>query len=192
MNNKRFYNFMIVIYPDDPNFLEQSMVLTMDYDSIWIEHTHDLDDDGYLKKRHYHYVVKLKTAKTISAFAKSLNLAENLVEPIKKSFDGALRYLIHFGRDDKYQYDINDVESNNTKLMTRFKKCVVKDITEEEKVEALENAIDSYHSYMKMSILGFNARELGYWDCFRRNMTYFRLILDEHNRKYNYYEKDMI
>lgn len=188
MNNKRFYNFIIVIYEDDENFKLQYANLTINYSSIYIKHDKDVDEEtGELKKPHYHFVIKLKNAKTISALAKETLVPENLIEPIKKSFDGSLRYLIHFGRDDKYQYDVSEVKSFDDKLLARFNKCVNVELSEEDKVQSIEDFINSFTSILEMNILGAYVRKIGKWDAFRRNISYFKIILEEHNRKFTRY-----
>lgn len=184
MNNKRFYNFLLVIYEDDVNFKQQYSNLVVNYSSIYICHDKDVDEEGELKKKHYHFIVKLKNAKTISALSKETLVGENMIEPIKKSFDGSLRYLIHYGRDDKYQYSADDVKSMDDELYRRFLKAVNNDMSEEEKVESIEEYIDKSGCYLTLKQLGSYVRKINKWDAFRRNMTYFRAILEEHNRKF--------
>lgn len=185
MNNKRFYNFILVIYEDDKRFNQQYANLRLNYSSIWIKHDQDIDEEtGELKKPHYHFVIKLKNAKTISAISKESLVDEHMIEPVKKSFDGSLRYLIHFGRDDKYQYSPNEVNSLDDKLLARFMKSVNKESSEEEKVASIEEFIQNSDCVVKMTQLGAYVRKIGKWDVFRRNMTYFKYILEEHNQKF--------
>ena len=184
MNNKRFYNFILVIYEDDELFKQQFANLQINYSSIYICHDKDVDEEGELKKKHYHFIVKLKNAKTISALSKDTLVSENMIEPIKKSFDGSLRYLIHFGRDDKYQYSVDEVKSLDDSLYRRFLKAVNIDMSEEDKVASIEEFIDNSGCYLTLKQLGAYVRKINKWDAFRRNITYFRAILDEHNRKF--------
>lgn len=184
MNNKRFYNFIVVIYEDDEDFKQQYANLTINFRSIWIRHDKDVDEEGNDKKPHYHFIVKLKNAKTISSFAKDILVSPNMIEPVKKSFDGSLRYLVHFGYDDKYQYDPLEVKSFDDKLLNRFNKCLNLEISEEDKVESIEEFIHNSGNYVEMNHLGAYVRKIGKWDAFRRNMTYFKIILEEHNAKF--------
>lgn len=197
MNNKRFYNFILVIYEDDKDFKQQFANLQINYASIFIRHDKDVYENdevdekgkiihnaGDLKKPHYHFIIKLKNAKTISAISKDSLVAEHMIEPVKKSFDGALRYLIHYGRDDKYQYSEDDVKSYDDKLLRRFQKAVNNDMTEEEKTEKIEDFIHNSGRFIEFKDLGAYVRKIGKWDAFRRNMSYFQRILDEHNNKF--------
>lgn len=187
MDNKRYYNFILVIYEDDKLYKQQMANLQINYESIYIRHDKDIDEEGKTKKPHYHFVIRLKNAKTISALAKESLVEPHMIEPVKKSFDGALRYLIHFNRDDKYQYDPSEVKSIDEKLMARFIKSVNQEMSEEEKVEKIEDFIDNATGVIEMNRLEKYVRKINKWDAFRRNQSYFRAILDEHNRKYARY-----
>lgn len=195
MNNKRFYNFCVVIYKDDENFDFQLSNL-LDYPCIYAIHDNDvfeedvLNEDGSIKyhagdfkKPHYHFVVKLKNASTISAFAKKIGVAENMVEPVKKSLNGALKYLIHYGSENKYLYDVSSVNSTDDKLMRKFLDLVTEDISESEKVMSIQDFIDSAPDYVDIGILGKYVLKINMWDAFRRNITYFMRLVDNHNAR---------
>lgn len=189
MKDKRFYNFILVIYEDDELFQQQFANLQINYKSIYIRHDKDIDEEtGETKKPHYHFIIKLKNAKTISAISKETYVAEHMIEPVKKSFDGSLRYLIHFNNDNKYQYDLSEVRCLDDKLMARFIKAVNVELSEEEKVERIEEFIHNTHAHVELRHLGAYVRKINKWDAFRRNMTYFKAILDEHNAKFTRYK----
>ena len=126
--DKRNYNYLCVIYEDDKDFDTQMFNLLQENEVIYIRHDKDVTEEGEEKKPHYHFVIKLKTACTLSALSKRLGIAENMIEPIKKSFNGSLKYLIHFKDDNKYNYDMDDVKSNSEKLLKRFKELVSDEI----------------------------------------------------------------
>lgn len=201
MNNKRYYNFTCVIYEDDPRFQEQYVNLKMNYDCIYIRHDKDTYDEdvyddnkniihsaGDTKKPHYHFVIKCKSNKTISSIAKTCDIDDYMIEPIKRSFDGALRYLVHYGCDNKYQYSVDDVESLQEYLIVRFRKKVLEHISEEEQTERIEDYLKNATQRVKLSQLGAYARHIGQWSCFRRNMSYFKAVLDEYNSRFSFYE----
>lgn len=189
MNNKRFYKFIAVIYEDDKDFKTQFANLQINYSSIYILHDKDVDEEtGELKKPHYHFIICLKNAKTISAISRETGINDNMIEPIKKSYPGALRYLIHFKDEFKYNYSKDEVHSLDDKLLKDFYKYVDEDVSEEDKTEEIETFIDSSSTYVSISCLGKYVRTINRWDVFRRNITYFKMILDEHNRKFINYD----
>ena len=191
MNNKRFYNFNLVIYEDDEGFKEQFNAIQEEKDAIWIRHDKDIDDEGNLKKPHYHIVLKLKNACTISALSKRINVDENMIEMVKKSLNGCLKYLIHYGSDDKYQYNKTEVKSNSDALKRRFDDLVTKDVPEVDKVISIQQFIEEHNDYIKISVLSKYVQKINVWDAFRRNYAFIKDLVNEHNGKisgerYNY------
>lgn len=183
IENKRYYNFNLVIYEDDERFKEQFESIQNEKEAIWIRHDKDIDDEGNLKKSHYHVVLKLKNACTISALAKRINVDDHMIEMVKKSLNGCLKYLIHYGNDDKFQYSKEEVKSNSDTLKRRFEDLVTKDIPEVEKVISIQDYIESCNDYIDFGILGKYVQKINMWDAFRRNMTYFIKLVDSHNGK---------
>ncbi len=184
MDNKRFYNFTLVIYEDDENYATQSFNLAQEKSAIWCRHDEDVNEEsGELKKVHLHYVLKLKTACTVSALAKRIGVKENMIEPVKKSLNGCLKYLIHFDNDDKYRYEVKDVKSNDDKLLRRFEELVTKEMSEEEQVEDIEAYLDQTNDYIDLRVFGKYVRKINRWATFRRNFSYFRSVIDSHNAK---------
>lgn len=184
MDKKRYYNFTLVIYEDDENFEDQMESIKQTQEAIWIRHDQDVNEEtGELKKPHYHVVIKLKTNCTISALAKNLNVQENMIEPVKKSLNGCLKYLIHYGDDKKYNYDKEDVQSNSDKLKTRFLDLVAKDTPEVEKIITIQEFIDTFPDFVKISTLSKYAQKNNIWDAFRRNYAIIKDLANEHNAK---------
>lgn len=117
MHNDKFYSARVVCcliynYDDMLNFIQK-----FGFDKgrfAYILHDKDKDNDGNLKPKHYHLYAKrnsMITAQSIDNFCKSCN--ENLFyENLHYTDSSILRYLIHKGDLDKYQYDINDVVCN--------------------------------------------------------------------------------
>lgn len=185
IKNKRYYSFNIVIYEDDERFDNQyASLITLD-ETIWIRHDQDLTDDGELKKPHYHFLSRLKTACTISALSKKIDVDEHMIEPVKKSFNGSLKYLIHFGYNDKYQYEYSQVQSNSERLKRKFEDLVIKEVPEVDKVIEIQDFIDSHEDYIDISILTRYVQKINKWDAYRRNYSIFRDLVNSHNAKVN-------
>ena len=86
------------------------------YDYACILHDKDVDEDGVIKKAHYHVVLRFPNQTWSSALAKELGIADNYLEK-PRSFDNALMYLIHYNDSDKYQYSIDDVKGTLKKRL---------------------------------------------------------------------------
>ncbi len=192
----RRFCYEVVIYEDDPLFKEQYEVLTVVNSAIWVKHDKDiftedvLNEDGSikynagdLKKAHYHFLLKFKNGTAISAVAKKFKVNKNQVQIIK-NFNSALKYLIHFGQDEKYQYSTEEVHSNSKILMARFEQNIIDDIPEVQKVQQIQEMIETFEGYIELGILGKSVQKANIWDAFRRNMTYFLRLVDLQNAKF--------
>ena len=195
--SKRAYSFALVIYEDDVNFYKQYEALINMKRAIWIKHDKDIyendvtDDEGNivahagdLKKLHYHFVLHLKNASTITALANKIGCETRQIEFIKKSLNSYLRYLIHFNNDNKYQYSQDEVKSNDEDLMRKFEDLISEDIPEVKRVEQIQSMIEGYSGYIELGILGKSVQKANIWDAWRRNLTYFLRLIDLHNAKF--------
>ncbi len=183
MNNKRVRSYLGVIYEDDENFETQFLSLKQEKESIWIRHDQDINEEtGDYKKPHYHFVIQLKNACTLSALAKRLHVNDNMLEYVK-NMTSSLKYLIHYGDDNKYNYNKEDVQSNSEKLKRRFQDLVSRDIPEVEKVITIQEFIENFPDFIKISVLSKYAQKHNMWDAFRRNYSIIKDLANEHNGK---------
>lgn len=88
----------------------------------WIKHDKDLYDNddlehipGETKKTHYHCYCKLRAKKTqngIFNIINSLNSTQlSLISKVNNT-SGVIRYLIHFDNPEKFQYSLEEVNTN--------------------------------------------------------------------------------
>lgn len=175
MNNKRYYNFMILLYEEkyDANLLAN-------YNAIWIRHDKDLKESGEDDEPHYHIIIKLKNARTINAIAKDFDIRATLVEPIK-SMNTSLKYLIHYGYDDKYQYPVEEVSYTDKKLYDKLLKLIENDTPESEKALSLMDFITEYKGNLSYMVFFRYACAINMYDVARRGQTLFLKLIEEHN-----------
>ena len=181
-DKKRYYNFLLVLYKEDKDFKEQFKVLKTLGQLIWIEHNKDFTEEGKKKKSHYHFILNLKNALTISNLSKKVGCKENMIEPVKKSVKSCLRYLIHYDDEKQYQYDPSEVKSNSEKLLKKFKDSINEEEPSEVKAEAIEVIIDNFNNYISLKDISPIIRESGQWTYFLRYFTYFSKYIEQHNR----------
>ncbi len=184
MNNKRVRNYLGVIYEDDENFDNQFFNLSQEKESIWIKHDRDLDDEGNIKKPHYHFVIQLKNACTLSSMAKRLEVNKNMLEYVK-NVNSSLKYLIHYKDDNKYNYNPEEVQSNSEKLKRRFLDLVAKETPETDKMIGIFDFIESQTDYIDVKILFKYAVKNNIWDAYRRNYAIIKDLVGNHNAKIN-------
>lgn len=105
--------FVAVLYPEDATHVAAiEKLMQGGYNFAAILHDKDTYEDGdhagELKKPHWHIVLRFKNAVWNTSVAKELGIEQNYLEACK-NVDGALVYLVHYGNDDKYQYDLENV-----------------------------------------------------------------------------------
>lgn len=181
MNNKRFYNFMIVLYPDDPNFESQINNLTQ-YDYIYIKHDNDVTEEGEIKKEHIHFIIRFKNARTITALSKESGVGTHMIEPIK-NLTASLKYLIHYKNDNKFQYGIEQCVSN-CDLLNRLKKLTHEDIPEDKKIMEIIDFIENFKGEIDLLIFYKYVASIGMWDILRRSATLILKLIEVHNSQF--------
>jgi hypothetical protein len=77
-----------------------------------VNHDKDIDENGELIENHTHVVVIYDTPRKITTIANAFGVEPNFVE-MGRSKVAILRYLIHKGTPNKYQYSPNDVITNS-------------------------------------------------------------------------------
>lgn len=93
----------LILYDEDETQKNAIDILKTNYIYKGILHDKDTDEDGVIKKPHYHFVVRLDSAQTNEYLAKILGIKENYIQVVY-SLKGALDYLTHINQPDKYQY----------------------------------------------------------------------------------------
>ena len=105
--------FCAVLYPEDPSHAACIEKLnTGGYNFAACLHDQDVYEDGEhkgeLKKAHWHVVMRFKNAVWNTALAKELGIEPNYLEECR-NVDASLCYLVHYGNDEKAQYDYERV-----------------------------------------------------------------------------------
>ena len=110
---KKIRNFSGVLYPDSESYNCDEVISRIKSKfKQWAFCLHDMDvnDEGELKKAHIHWV-GAGDARTLASCARILGLKENEIE-ICKNCKLMVRYLLHLDDPDKYQYPVDDLDTN--------------------------------------------------------------------------------
>lgn len=105
--------FCAVLYPEDATHAAAVEKLKSGgYNFAGILHDKDVYEDGEhqgeTKKPHWHIVIRFKNAVWNTAIAKELGIEPNYLEACS-NVDSALLYLVHFGNEEKFQYEFESV-----------------------------------------------------------------------------------
>jgi len=96
-------------------------------------HDNDIDENGKIKKPHYHIIIRFDNARTQEQVAKKFGVPVNYINNIRNE-RSYVRYLIHFDDKEKYQYLQRDIECSRS--YERFiNKCFDDKETEDEILE---------------------------------------------------------
>lgn len=178
---------MVLLYPSDESHVSAMEKIKQSYDYAAILHDKDVDEDGVVKKAHWHVVLRFQQANWSSAICKNLGIEQNYIEEVKR-FDNAMLYLIHYNDSDKAQYDISEVFGG---LAPRLAEIVNKgEKSEGEKVHELIEFIENCDSKITVTEFSKFCALNGYWAEFRRSGAIFCKMLDEHNEKLNRQEEE--
>lgn len=113
-HKERSFNFSGVLYPehfcDNRNLAVKFLKDTFQTQgAISPLHDSDLQDDGQLKKPHWHFVVHFQNQKSLAVCRKLLE-DKGLIQ-VCQSLATMCRYFFHLDDDDKFQYQTTDYDT---------------------------------------------------------------------------------
>lgn len=172
--------FTCILYPDATNYAQtcQEILdyrLTCGFFSEWfyILHDKDLNDDGTLKKPHYHVVVTKSNPSTIKIISKQLGIPQNYIQRVS-NLKGMIKYLTHDEIQDKIKYDKKEIVTNVPDFVYRSYSV---DTDAEKGKEIIDYIIDN--NITSITDLAVWASNSGYYSAFRRGFAVFSCIVRE-------------
>lgn len=175
--------FCLLLYPDNADHMDALEKIKQSYDYACVLHDKDVDEDGVIKKAHYHVVILAgKNAIWSTALSKNIGLDVNFIQQCR-NVDRSLEYLIHFNEEEKHQYDLEEVKGTLKSRLSQLINTVGKG--ESDKVSELIEFIEGYEGHLTISTFSKHCASVGMWDVFRRAGTIFIKIIEEHNYKFN-------
>lgn len=177
MEKFRDRKFRILLYPDDPTHKAAFDSLSAaGYNFGACLHDKDIEDDGSLKKAHWHVVLRFKNPIYSTSLASQLGIAHNYILPCD-NFDNALKYLIHDGWPEKYQYDIEAVSGP---LRTRLA-SIVADVDESTRALNIFYIIHNSPGLVTYTEIFKKACDSGLFGDFRRMGSGVMALIKDHN-----------
>lgn len=192
MNDKvRSRLYSCVLYPEDESQQYAISLLSgKSYSSVGILHDRDVsineetgeptlsDETGepIVKKPHYHFVIRFKNARYAASLAKELRIKLNYLEK-SADFPSAVRYLIHKGWPDKFQYPTSELVGS---LVDQAMEAM-DDTSEGQRAVEILNMIEECPFTLSATQLIRMAALEGRWSDLRRGGQWFMQALAEHN-----------
>lgn len=189
IKKERNRNWLLVLYEEDETHQKAIEKIKTTYDYAMILHDKDTDENGEIKKPHYHVVLKFNNPKWNTALADELGITLNYIEE-PRSFKKSLEYLIHYNEPEKYQYSIDEVQGQMKDMLLKFIQNDGKD--ENQKSSELFDYIHNYEGILEIGTFGRYCQSVGMWDVFRRATLIFLKYIEEHNNKVYQREKALI
>lgn len=181
LNRLPYYwdNFYYILHDKD-------VYLELDYDKYISENGHEPEwKIGDLKKPHYH-LIGYCSPTTLGRAASKFGLPSNYVQIAEKSLKDNIIYLIHRKEPWKYQYQEEEIITNDGEISTKLR---VKVDTEEKAAMLLEAIFSS--EICTISELSKYAIQNHCWDELRRGQHIYCSLLKEKTyfAKQEYMEK---
>ena len=163
--------FCAVLYPDSSTYDTDKVIKALAEEHLTFAvspvHDRDIDDDGSLKKAHYHLLVAYSSATTlnnIKGWFKACGMPESDLHSVRVCASGVgyYRYLTHKDNPEKAQYNESDIMVFND-FGELFKKFAC---TETDKIDKLVHIfqvvdmLDTISFHTLLQYLMFNEREL--------------------------------
>lgn len=172
-NPKQGRNFQGVLYPDSESYdCGETLQRLSDFSEyVYILHDMDVDEDGVLKKPHYHWLVSSKSPISKQTVSNRLGVPDNSFD-FCRSFKAFLLYMIHANSPDKHQYSMEELQGE-------FKRSLLTGDQERALVSTCLAKIQAGEIRSIQGLAAFAAQSDD-WPSFRRNYSILKDLLHEY------------
>lgn len=168
--NKSKY-FCCVLYPESSTYDVDNVIKSLAEEHLTFAvspiHDSDIDDDGSLKKAHYHLLLAYSSATTLNNIRGWLNacgIPESELHSVRvcASAVGYFRYLTHKDNPDKAQYDDNDIRifNDSDELFKKFSKTASEKIDDLVRIFQTVDELNTVSFHKLIQYLMLNERDL--------------------------------
>ena len=168
--NKSKY-FCCILYPDSKTYDVDKIIKALAEEHFTFAvspiHDRDLDDDGSLKKGHFHLLLAYSSATTINNIRCWLNacgLPETELHSVRVCASGVgyFRYLTHKDNPEKFQYDVNDIRvfNDSDELFKKFYKTASDKIDDLIHIFQIVDDLKTISFHSLLQYLMMNERDL--------------------------------
>nr|DAG73103.1 MAG TPA: Plasmid like replication protein [Inoviridae sp.] len=180
--NKKLYKYSLVAYSESMGATIQEKIEELKkYDLkeyAYILHNKDFDENGELKKEHYHVYIKFSKQIRSETILKIFNTS--VFEEVK-DINALMRYFLHLGEENKHEYSQEELIKNfDFNLNSNLSK-------EDKEIEELNMILEHVNSddFKGLNELLHFCLENKIWSTYRRNYSivkdYVRLIQNAEN-----------
>ncbi|MBR2786571.1 MAG: hypothetical protein IKD76_03655 [Clostridia bacterium] len=182
-SNIRSLTFTFELYPEWPFITTILDHLKTCNKYAYILHDKDVNDNGELKKKHIHAMVKYGGRRTLSSVQNEFfkyGLEKRFCDTCNER--AMLRYFTHIDDPDKYQYSIDDIVQGNMK--SEIEIAYTDEITPEIAFKDINTFIKDTEGYISQYDLNIFCINKGYLSGLRKYGVHINRARDEHNANY--------
>jgi|GEM_PF-1804158 len=168
--NKSKY-FCCILYPDSTTYDVDKIIKALAAEHLTFAvspiHDRDIEDDGSLKKSHYHLLLAYSSATTLNnirCWVKSCGLPESELHSVRVCASGVgyFRYLTHKDNPEKAHYDDNDIRvfNDSDELFKKFSKTASDKIDDLIRIFQIVDELNTISFHSLIQYLMLNERDL--------------------------------
>lgn len=168
--NKSKY-FCCVLYPDSSTYDVDKVINSLAEEHLTFAlspiHDRDLEDDGSLKKGHYHLLLAYSSATTLNnirGWFKACGMPESELHSVRVCASGVgyFRYLTHKDNPEKAQYDDKDIRvfNDSNELFKKFSKTASEKIDDLVRIFQIVDELNTISFHFLIQYLMLNERDL--------------------------------
>ena len=163
--------FCTLLYPDSTTYDTDKVIKALAEEHLTFAvspiHDKDVEEDGSIKKAHYHLLLAYSSATTLNnirGWFKVCGLPESDLHSVRVCASGVgyYRYLTHKDNPEKAQYDVNDIRTFNDaqELFKKFSKTASEKIDDLVRIFQIVDELNTISFHSLIQYLMFNERDL--------------------------------
>jgi hypothetical protein len=179
--------YSIVCYPESCN-IEEGLLYFKDVleSYAYILHDRDYDDEGNLKKPHYHLYMEFSKPINSNTICNHFNV--KIWESVKNT-DGVIQYMTHKRYTNKTQYESKEIKSFNIDVETICEKMQSCANNEQETLILILMYIKTNECDF-CDLLEFILNN-GYYYTYRNNYSIIKDYMNDYRKRRGYYKKEV-
>lgn len=163
--------FCALLYPDSASYDTDKIIKALAQEHLTFAvsplHDRDVEDDGSIKKGHYHLLLAYSSATTLNnirSWFKVCGMPESDLHSVRVCASGVgyYRYLTHMDNPEKVQYDYNDIRvfNDTDELFKKFSKSASEKIDELVRIFHIVDELNTISFHSLVNYLMLNERDL--------------------------------
>lgn len=168
--NKSKY-FCCILYPESSTYDVDKFIKSLEEEHLTFAlspiHDRDVEDDGSLKKGHYHLLLAYSSATTLNNIRRWFNacgMPESDLHSVRVCASGVgyFRYLTHKDNPEKFQYDDKDIRvfNDSDELFKKFLKTSSEKIDDLVRIFQIVDELNTISFHSLIQYLMLNDRDL--------------------------------